>query len=283
VENEKFAFPLVTLPVLLAEEPEGRHVLNGLLRNRLLWLAVLLCTVLHTARGLHRLYPSIPDIPLGWNLSEYLTTAPFNRLGWFVFNIYLLMIGLTFLLSLEVAFSLWFFFLFYKFEMLLAAVYNWDIPGPLGGLSSHQFHALQAFGGAVGLLAWIVWTARGHLRNVWEKAWDGPRASAIDDRGEMISYRGTLFGLLLSYGGIALWLYLAHVPAFLIVFSLLVMTLAFVVISWVVCQAGMLFMQMPFASLDILGGPWARRRSRSRRCTPPTASRGCSCSTRARC
>lgn len=254
IENEKFSFPLVTLPVLLAEEPEGRHLVNGLLRQPLLWLAIGLTTALHTLNGLHTLYPSIPELRMqNWDLNQYLRVRPWNQLGWFVVNVYPLMIGLSYLLSTEVCFSLWFFYLFYKFEILLCALYNWEMMGALGGYSQKQFHALQAYGGAVGLLIWTCWTARGHFRNVWEKAWGGPRAAAIDDSGEMLSYRATMLGLIISYGGIALWLYLARVPFSLIAMSLLGMTLALVVIAWVVCQAGMLFMQMPFASIDVLG------------------------------
>lgn len=253
IENEKFAFPLVALPVLLAEEPEEGRLINRLLRSPLLWIAVGLSTALHSTRGLHLLYPSIPDIRTEWNLMDYLRVAPFNQLGWFPANVYPLVIGLTFLLSTEVAFSLWFFYLFYKFEILLCALYNWQMSGSIGGYSQQQFHSLQAFGGALGLLVWTLWTARGHLRRVWEKATGGPRAREIDDSGEMISYRGTVLGLLVSYGGIALWLYLAGVTIPLLLLSLLIMTLSLVLIAWVVCQAGMLFMQTPFSSLDVVG------------------------------
>jgi hypothetical protein len=252
VENEKFAFPLVALPVLLAEEPQEGRLVNNLLRNPVLWLGVLLTTGLHTFRGLHLLYPSIPDIRTSWNMMEYLTVPPWNQLGWFVANVYLLVVGLTFLLSSEVAFSLWFFFLFYKFEILLGAINNWQMPGAVGGYSQKQFHSLQAFGGALGLFLWTLWTARHHLRDVWDKAVGNPRATGLDDSGEMMSYRATLSGMLLSYGGIALWLYLADVPGILIALSLLFMTITLVVIAWVVCQAGMLFMQTPFSSIDVL-------------------------------
>jgi hypothetical protein len=148
IENEKFAFPLVTLPILLSEEPAGGYPVNALLRHPLLWTAVGLATVLHSFKGLHLLYPSVPDIPTSWNLLEYLATSPWDQLGQFSATLYLLVIGLSYLLSTEVCFSLWFFFLFYKFEILLCAVYNWDMPGPLGGHSQKLFHALQAFGGA---------------------------------------------------------------------------------------------------------------------------------------
>ncbi len=252
VENEKFAFPLVALPVLLAEEPQPGLLVNNLLRNPLLWIGVLFTTCIHSARGLHLLYPTIPDIRLNWNLMEYLTVTPWNQLGWFPANVYFLVIGLTFLLSSEVAFSLWFFFLFYKFEILLGAVNNWQMPGAVGGYSQKQFHSLQAFGGALGLFLWTLWTARHHLRDVWEKATGGPRAHLLDDSGELMSYRAALLGLLFSYGGISLWMYLASVPGVLTALSLLLMTVTLVVIAWVVCQAGMLFMQTPFSSVDVL-------------------------------
>ena len=252
VENEKFAFPLVALPVLLTDEPEAGRSVNALLRNPVLWTGALLPTVLHTIRGLHQMYPSIPDVPMSWNVMDLLRTSPWNQLGWFPANLYLLVIGLTFLLSSEVAFSLWFFFLFYKFEILLCAINNWQMPAAVGGYSQKQFHSLQSFGGALGLLVWTLWTARHHLKDVWEKATGGARADRIDDSGEMLSYRATVAGLVVGYGGIALWLYLAGVPGIQVALSLLFMTLSLVVVSWVVCQAGMLFMQTPFSSLDVL-------------------------------
>ena len=252
VENEKFAFPLVTLPVLLAEEPEGGRPVNGLLRRPLLWLAVALTSALHTLRGTHLLYPTVPDVPLQWNLNDYLTVPPWSQIGLFPAMVFFLVIGLSYLLSAEVAFSLWFFFLFYKLEILVCAIYNWDMRAPLGWYSQKLFHALQAFGGATGLLVWTLWTARGHLRAVWRKAMGGPQSSRIDDSAEMLSYRATVTGLILSYGGMGLWLYLAGVPLILIALSLFLTTLALVVISWLVCQAGMLFMAMPYGNIDLV-------------------------------
>ena len=253
VENEKFAFPLVALPVLLAEEPRHGHLVNDLLRSPLLWLAVLLTTGIHTLNGLHVMYPSIPQIRTQYNVSEYLTVRPWNQLGWFPANVFFLAVGLAYLLPAEVAFSLWFFFLFYKFEIFLCAVYNWQHTGPLGGYGQKEFHTLQAFGGAAGLFAWTMWTARAHLSDVWQKAMGGRRAKEIDDSREMFSFRATLIGLAVSYGGIGLWLYAAGVGVPLILLSLFLMTFTLVVISWVVTQAGMLFMQTPYASVDIIG------------------------------
>jgi hypothetical protein len=253
VEQEKFAFPLVHLPVALAEAPEGNRLVSPLLRSPLLWFAVLLSTALHTPRGLHLLYPAIPDVPTSWDLAAGLADPPFNQVAPLQAILYLLVVGLAYLLPGEVGFSLWFFFLFYKAEIVLGASRNWDMPGPLGGHGGRLFHALQAFGGAVALTGWVLWSARRHLRDVWEKATRGPRAASIDDGGEMLPYRVALWGLLLSYAGIALWQWLAGIPLLLTLLSLVMITLALVVVSWAVCQAGMLFMAMPYAPIDVLG------------------------------
>lgn len=254
VEHEKFAFPLVVLPVLLAEEPREGHRVNDLLRSRLLWLAVGLTTALHTTKGVHLLYPSVPDIPTTVNLMEYLTAPPWNRLAPLTVWLYPLVVGLSYLLSAEVAFSLWFFYAFYKGQLLLSALYNWDTPGSLLAPGQTLFHGLQVFGGALALVLWTLWTARRHLRDAWEKAWGGPGAARIDDTREMLSYRAALGGLALSCGGIGLWLYLATVPPPLIALSLLIALLALVLVAWMVCQAGMLFTAIPFGTVDVLGG-----------------------------
>ncbi|MBC8103600.1 MAG: hypothetical protein H7Z41_13570, partial [Cytophagales bacterium] len=252
VENERFAFPLVTLPVLLAAEPRPGRRANDLFRSPLFWLAALLVTSYHTTRGLHLLYPSIPDIPKVIPLGPLFTTVPWNKVGQLDLYFYPLVIGLAFLLSSEVCFSLWFFHLFYKAQLIYASWRNYDIRGPIVSYEYNLFHGLEAFGGGLALLAWTFWTGRRHFRDVWEKATGGPRAAAINDQDEMLSYRATIMGLAISYGGIALWLWAAGVPGLYTVSSLLMLTLALTVVSWLVSQAGMLFAQQPYSTIDLL-------------------------------
>ena len=258
-DNERFSFPLVALPVLLSEEPEPGRRVNALLRSPPFWVALALTTALHTVNGLHQLYPALPEIPTRLNLLDYLRTSPWDQVGQFNAHFYPIATGLAFLLPTEVSFSLWFFHLFYKFEILLCAVYNWEHPGPLGGAGQKQFHSLQCFGGAVGVALWVLWTARRHLRDVWEKATGGPGAASIDDSGEMFSYRAALIGLGAAYAGMALWLYLAGVPALLLAATLLVMTLVLLSVSYLVTQAGTLYMSPSYGSLDALGATFGTR------------------------
>ncbi len=253
IENEKFVFPLVSLPLLLAEDPSPGTKTPPVLRQPLLWCAVAFTTGLHGLNGLHQLYPSVPALQTTINLETYLTTQPWNQIGPLPMMFFPLVVGLSFLLPAEVAFSLWFFFLFYKAEILVGAVNNWDMPAPLGSPSERQFHALQGFGAALGLMGWTLWSARRHLRDVWEKATGGPRAAEIDDSREMFSYRATVIGLGVSYIGMAVWMRLATIPWPLVAFSLLLLTLSLVTISWAVTQAGTFYMVMPCMAVDAIG------------------------------
>jgi len=252
IENEKFSFPLVTLPLMMAEEPEQGRIVNELFRNRLFWGGVLLTTVYHSFRGLHLWYPSIPDIPNVIQLGSYLTTLPWSNVGWFPAYFYPLVVGIAYLLPAEVCFSLWFFYLFYKWELVFAGMYNFDVRGALAAYGANQFHSLQSFGGSVGLFCWICWTARRHLRDVWLKALHGARAPHIDDSREMFSYRATVLGIAVSYTGMAVWLHAAGATVILCLLALLMLTLTLTVVSWLVSQAGMLFSQQEFGSVDVL-------------------------------
>jgi hypothetical protein len=247
IEYEKFTFPLVTLPIQLAAEPEEGRSVNRLLRHPLLWVGVAVTTAVHTLKGGHLLYPTVPDLPISWNFGEMFVAPPWNQIDRFEATIYFLVIGISYLLSAEVCFSLWFFFLVYKAEIIICALYNWDMPKSLSGYSWKHFHSLQAFGGAVALALWTLWAARHHLRRVWQGFQE-----RTTEPGELISYRALVLTLGISYAGMAAWEWAAGFPIPLILLSLVIVTLALVVIGWVVCQAGMLFMAMPYSTVDVL-------------------------------
>ncbi|MBB6051513.1 DUF6785 family protein [Armatimonas rosea] len=230
IESERFAFPLVTLPLQLATEPQS------LTRRPVFWLGLVLTMSLHGLKGFHLLYPTLPDITTNWSLMDYLTEPPLNQIGPFAIFFYPLVVGLGYLLPGEVGLSVWLFHLLFKLESLIAAVNNWDQPGALGFFSQRQFHSLQAFGGAIALTAWCLWTARHHLKHVFSEP----------------EYGRVRLGLAVSFGGLGLWELLAGVPAPLVLLSLLFVVLALVTVGWATCQAGILFMAMPYTSLDVL-------------------------------
>ena len=229
IESERFAFPLVQLPLLLTEPK------STLLRTPTLWIGAGLALALHTLNGFHKLYPSLLELTTTINAMDFLTEPPWNQIGPLQLSLFPLAVGIGFLLSGEVGLSLWLFFVLFKLQCLVAGYQNWDQPASLSGFSFRLFYSLQAFGGALALVGWILWGARKHLRTTLE----------TDKK-----LRGAFFGSVI---GIVLWEWAAGIPPALILASLLMMVLALVTVSWATCQAGVLFMAMPFTTFDVLG------------------------------
>ena len=252
VEHERLAFPLVKLPVLLAETPAPGQAFNSLLRSPLLWVAVALVTALHTVKGLHQFYPTIPDIPLVWHATDYLHGRPWDGMGDTALFVWPLVIGFSFLMSSEVCLSLWLFYLLFRAEVLVGVLYAWDMGGTGTGFTMGPAYTVYPeVGGALALAFWTVWTMRGHLGDVWRKAVSN--APDVDDSGEPLSYRFALFGLAGGYAGLFAWLTLAARMQPAMAGGVLLGSLViFLLLSWLVAQAGLLFVTQAFAPSQIM-------------------------------
>ena len=251
VENEKFSFPLVQLPVQLAESPEPGHAFNTLLRSRMLWVAVLIVTCVHTAKGLHLFVPTVPDIPLVWHTQDLGLTLPWSSINDIQIAIYPLIIGFAYLLSSEVCLSLWLFYLIFKGQVLLAGMYNWDLSTTGVGYSmGPAFVTYHETGGVLMMGVWLIYSMRKHLRDVCRKAFRN--ASDVDDSTEPMSYKFALFGGIGSFAGLFLWLTLAAGVQPLMALTVLAGAfIVFVMLSWLVAQAGLLFVTHTFVASQI--------------------------------
>jgi hypothetical protein len=252
VETERYTFPLVKLPTIMAQAPEPGHKLNSYLRDPILWSAVILVTCLHTVKGLHIFYPTIPDIPTTFNSSKWITSPPYNAVNDIVFNFYPLVVGFTYLISSDVCLSLWLFYVVLKLQILYGAMHSFDTTGAGAGISmgAPAYVVYQEAGGAIALAAWLLWSMRGHLKDIWLKATSSK--SNIDDSGEPMPYRLAFFGFVGCYIGFFLWLTLiAALPPVFAGGLVLISFVIFMMLSWMVAQAGVLFMQQSFSAVQI--------------------------------
>jgi len=252
VDHEKFAFPLVQLPIMLSEEPDARSRFNSLLKSKLLWIGVLCVTCIHTSKGMHLFYPTIPDIPMAWHSETFFTNAPMNYVNDIQFAIYPLIIGFAYLLSSEVCLSLWFFYLVFKAQVLFAGMHSLDMATTGVGYSmGPAFVTYQETGGVVMMGLWLLYSMRTHLKAAWLKAVS--RDNAFDDSDEPLSYRFAVFGVIIAYAGMFLWLtYAAGVKPLMSAGVLAGSFVVFLVLSWLVAQAGLLFVTHTFASSQIM-------------------------------
>jgi len=115
-DEEKLTFPLVQLPLQLAEASAGE---TPFFRNRLMWSGFLIAGVLESINYIHFFLPGFPSVrikPNEWHMEQYFVSEPWSSMGVFTLAFYPFAIGIAFLLSCEVSFSCAFFYLFTKLE-----------------------------------------------------------------------------------------------------------------------------------------------------------------------
>lgn len=228
--EEKLVYPLVQVPVELAGAEDG--VMSPLFRNWLLWLGFGVSAGLYVIKGLHSYYPVVPDINLQKDSGTLFGGGPLIAYNDMLLHFYPEMVGVSYLLSSEVAFSVW---ACYQLRLLQTALRL-----AVGLRTDHyQFAEMETVGGYAILGLAMLWTARGYLSGVVRAAGPGSRQSGGPERLALWGYvAGTAFILWwASRVGLQVgWAALLIVPFPLVSF----------VVSRVVCEAGMFIYSSPF-------------------------------------
>jgi hypothetical protein len=187
IEREHLPFPTVMLPLELAKEG------TPLLRNKLFWLSTGATFAIAWMNTLALNYPNIPNIHLrATDLSPSFVTAPWNAMGYTPVTFFPFAIGIGYLLSTEVVFSCWFFYLFAKGQLVVGSAAGWS-QGPAGTAQSvYPYLAFQGAGAFLGLAFASIWISRRHLANVFRIAFSSTGDPDPDARG----YRIAVFGLI---------------------------------------------------------------------------------------
>jgi hypothetical protein len=197
VERERLTFPHVQLPLEILTE--GRR----LVRNRIFWIGAALPIVIHTMNGLAYLIPSVPTLRLQHlSFDPFLVDRPWVMMRPLFVSIYFSLIGFSFLISREVAVSIWFFYLLYKFECAFGAMVGWTVAPEVRDLRTTSFPLIvgQQVGAILTVVAIGLWAARPHLREVWRQVRSGERSP--DDP---ISYRAAVVGVVAGVLLCATW------------------------------------------------------------------------------
>ena len=180
-ERERLSYPIAQLPIEMTT-PQ-------FFSRRLLWLGFGICAILELLNGLHFLYPSVPGVPL--KIPDFgakiFTSKPWSAIGWLPLFFYPWVIGLTFFVPLELSFSVWFFFLFTKFQLILGSIGGWkSLPG-------FPYYNQQGIGAWLTLGILVLWASRKHLKTVLTTA-----LKPATPTNEPFQYRTALLGILIG-------------------------------------------------------------------------------------
>jgi hypothetical protein len=212
-EHEKLSYPIIQLPLEMTAE----H--SAFFKNRLMWGGFAVAFVLEMIQAIHAIYPVVPAPRLRYNLAPLFTTKPWNAIGWMPVKFFPFVVGLAYFMPLDLSFSTWFFYLFWKAQNVFRSAVGW---GAMGG---GRYLTGQSSGAwlSIGILA--LWTSRKHISSVFGGVMG---RKALEDSDEPMRYRTAVliligsvaFLLLFCYkAGMSIWL---AVPFFIIYFTLVI-------------------------------------------------------------
>ncbi len=191
INEERLSFPLLKLPLELIAAAEKKG--ESILKNKLLWIGCIIPFALHTVNGLNAYIPGVPAIDIQFSISSHLNNHPWSSMSGVVLFFRPLLIGIGYLMSLDVSFSLWFFFLLQKLMLVVSAAMAWS--GSESALAGFPFAAQQKTGAIIALAVVYVWALRKHLGASFKTAFLGKGGSQTAP-AEARQYRMAWLGFL---------------------------------------------------------------------------------------
>jgi hypothetical protein len=199
-DRERLTFPIIQLPMALTEPG------MPLLRNKLLWIGLLVAGSVDLINGLHYLYPALPYLSVAPvmdsydknDLTKYLTDMPWKAVGWLPVTFYPAVIGLCFLLPVDLLFSCLAFFVYWKVLFITAAALGLSQGWSDQSKFVFPYANEQMFGGYLGIALGPLLVGRRYFKNIWYKIRGRP--SEVDDAREGMSYRFAVIGVVVGIG-----------------------------------------------------------------------------------
>ncbi len=257
-EREALAFPLLRLPLELTEDvdrPDSYGIIGRFFRNPVMWIGFGIGVFIQAFKGLHVYYADVPDIPLEIVTGTLFTEAPWNQIGWLPMQVYPIAVGITYLLTSEVSFSLWFFYLFMRFQ-LIAAYSMGFVPSTLPGLIGHvggarTFTGYQQVGAYLAYVAIVLWTGREHFGHVVRRAFRREPARE-GEKNEALSYPIAFWGFVLSFGFVIAWSMAAGMSPFAALMMWTLYVVIAIALTRVIVEGGFLFVQQGWTPLGTM-------------------------------
>ncbi len=246
VNRERLPFPLAAIPLEMMADPEGSQRLNWLWRSGALWIAAAIPFLIEIYNGATYFGPfhSLPQIPTAYNISQDFTQFPWTTLPWSIQanRIYFSVVGVTFFVPTEIAFSIWFMYLAYNLGWAYVA-YTGQ-PYNMWGDLRWQAVGFYAVYGVI-----TFWIVRRHLGQVLRAALKlAPR-----EADEFLPYWLSTLGFLLCLGLATTFLMLAGLNWWLGLLTVGLLLFYCMVITRVIAEAGLLMVDLNSGPFGFLG------------------------------
>lgn len=192
-ERERLTFPLLYLPLSLTETTPPEEGTPPFFKNPLTWLGFSVAALYNLFNILHAFNPNVAALGVNYPLGAIFTERPLSAMRGISIWYRPELVGFGYLVSLEVLFSTWFFYLVENLAGVFGAVVGYDRAG-------FPFSVEQGMGAYLALGLFLLWMARGQLLAMTK------RALGLDtyegEEGEPLSCRVTVFGGLAGFAAL---------------------------------------------------------------------------------
>ncbi|PIU66585.1 MAG: hypothetical protein COS85_04295 [Armatimonadetes bacterium CG07_land_8_20_14_0_80_59_28] len=229
IENERLIFPLVFWPIEMTETHGNPRALPDFFKNRVMWTGFAISALFNIVNILHAYYPSLPEWKKFIVFGEGVRfNPPWNMMMPLVMQFRPEMIGLGFLVSTEVCFSIWFsFFLLRAGGVVMSSMGMTEQGVP--------YEQEQGMGSFLALTLVLLYLARTHLIPVLryavglDRAPPGGGESQRFAEEDVLPYRLALFGVIAGFVGLVAFCHAAGMAAWVaVVYLALVIMVGFV-------------------------------------------------------
>ena len=237
LSHERLPFPITELPRLMVEEKDGATL--PLLHSQGFWIGFGLALGIMLFNIISYFHPGFPQLAIHRSMTLHITPdfPPIHLM------IYLPVLGFMFLVSTNISFSIWFFYLLATVQEGITNRVGYDISSPEPFAWGLQTLTWQAWGAFTAMVLWSVWMGRRHLVAVFRHAFK--IGDPIDDQDEMMPYRAAVYGILAGLIYVLWWLHRSGMDlhlALLVVFGVLV---GYIGLTRLVVQSGLYYLTLP--------------------------------------
>ncbi|MGD8240801.1 MAG: hypothetical protein PVH68_19785 [Armatimonadota bacterium] len=188
MEQERLTYPIVLLPYDLTDPGAA------LFRDKMMWVGFALAGLYDLLNGLRMFFPAVP----AWNaqrfnLRTHITAKPWSGIGATPLTMFPFVVGLGYLLPVDLLFSCWFFFLIWKAENIVATALGLPV-----GRGYWPYAKEQALGAYIAICVFAVFAARAYFGRVLRLAFSSAKAREFDQ--EALGPRAAVY---LGLGGVA--------------------------------------------------------------------------------
>ncbi|MFQ6097330.1 MAG: DUF6785 family protein [Armatimonadota bacterium] len=158
-QQERLSYPLVQLALELAPPANQCRSRGGVLGQPLFWAGAALAAAFNLTNIAKAFSPQVPAMGLGYHFGSLFTEKPWTGLRPLYLAFRPEMVGLGYLVPLDILFSVWLFYIVLRFENFFAQMFGYRS-------AEFPYEWPQGHGAYLAITLYALYLARRHLRSV---------------------------------------------------------------------------------------------------------------------